>query len=136
MSYNIDRIPSGTYEGYIWMSDASEPVIIDGEIGEVVLDPAANPFIIESQLVSRSKEESYSVKYVDGAYIARYHDLKPLPEEIGICEEKKYFGHRMSGRRLLFRQYWRRVPDPLCEDMEVLQPKELVFAGFISENNR
>lgn len=133
MSAKINNIPAGaSYEGYVWMSDQTKPDIINGAMAEVKLTPESNPFIIESRLYDTVKHVSYSVKYVDGEYKAFRYDLDEMLKEKDIeIEPKRYLPHRMdSVKGLHFLRFWRGENDPLCEDMKVLQPGELVFVGF------
>lgn len=133
MRAKINNIPAGTsYEGYVWMSDKTTPDVIEGAMDEVELSPDKNPFIIESRLFDTTARTSYSVKYVDGEYQAfRYDPDEMLKEKDMEVESKRYLPNRMEDvKALYFLRFWRGVKDSLCEDMEVLQPSELVFVGF------
>lgn len=134
-----DNILSGTYEGYYWLNNATAPEVLEAspfptELGK--LDATVNPFIIEAQLFDKENKKSISVKYVDGTYILNEYDLaeKESADQSdgdGCCFTlKEYFANRMNGKKLIFRQYWKPVEDPLCEGMSVLQPSEMVFVGF------
>lgn len=123
----------GHYEGYIWMSDATQPEVIhaDKAFG-IVLDDHANPFIIEGELYDSAHGESVSIRFADGRYyVSHFHvdeaDLKGSAQ----ATPKEYLAQRMPGvGKLKFLQYWNVVSDSLCEDMETLQPGSLVFVGF------
>lgn len=136
----INNIPSGTtYQGYYWMSDATDPVLVKDAIPEFLsrLDANANPFIIEAQLFDYSNRLSYSVKYVDGSYIAHRQEVKESLKDVEAGKYdhitlKKNYANRMPGLRLCFFQYWKEKPDMLCEGMNVLQPAEMAFVGFES----
>jgi CRISPR type III-associated protein (TIGR04423 family) len=123
----------GKYEGYIWMSDATHPVVYHGDkIVNLMLDEHDNPFIIEGELFDRTSGESISVRFVDGRYIiARRH---VGPDELkgnAHATPKCYLAQRMPGvAGLNYLQYWETVSDPLCEGMTTLQPSDLVFVGF------
>lgn len=127
------------------MSDATDPVLVSGNIPEFLsqLNANANPFVIEAQLFDSTNHLSYSVKYVDGSYIAYRYEVKEIikdnvKETIKDVESGKYdyitlkknYANRMPGLRLCFFQYWKDEPDTLCEGMNVLQPAELAFVGF------
>lgn len=121
------------------MSDATDPVLVKDAIPEFVsqLDATANPFVIEAQLYDEANRLSYSVKYVDGSYIALRHEVKESVKDVesGKYDHitlKKYYANRMPGRRLCFLQYWEDKPDALCEGMDVLQPAGMAFVGFTS----
>lgn len=119
------KIEKSKYEGYLWYSDTSTPDIKTGEEFGIEINEDANPFIIEGQLFDGKK--SVSIKYVDGKYVVNTYDLEKLD---GVFQEREFHSYRMGDRRLKFKQYWRPQKDELCEDMQVLQPAELVFVGF------
>ena len=137
----INKIPSGTYDGYYWLSDANQPVVFERSALPSVLgniDASQNPFIIEAQLFNPATGESFSINYIDGAYVVRAY--KVSAEDIMTARARKsdtivlkrYIANRISGKKLKFLQYWREVEDPLCAGMPVLQPAEMVFIGFES----
>lgn len=138
-------LPSGCVEGYYWMSDATKPTVIqqaDSVPGFLqTLDPTANPFVVEARLYDCRTRESLAIKYVDGRYIV---NSRKVSEEIDDVRNRRYdhislkrfLANRMDGRRLLFFQYWEEMPDPLCLDMKVLRPSDLVFVGFENINHQ
>ena len=136
----IDYIDKGNYEGYIWLSNNQEPRLLDGEEFECRLDALSNPFMVEAQLYNRAAHISYSVKYIDGSYFAfRFTEVVPGMSSTDTSveiEHTSYCANRMGNRKLVFLQYWRTRPDELCENMEVLQPAELVFVGFDKEGGK
>ena len=123
------KIEKSIYQGYIWYSDQTEPEVLNNkEFGKEFSDKE-NPFIVEAQLFDTINKKSYSIKYVDGKYICTPYNLAELK---GVEKEGLSFvAHRLKGvTRLYFNQYWREEADPRCDNMQVLQPKELVFVGF------
>lgn len=120
--------------GYLWMSDMQKPKVLQGEANRThTLTDGENPFVVEGMLFDG--ETSTSIKYVDGKYIVKETVLADLDALNGVkSTEQEYVpSTRMKladGKKLLFRQYWRPVTDDLCENMDVLQPAELVFVGF------
>ena len=45
--------------------------------------------------------------------------------------QREFISNRIDGvSKLKFLQYWGEQKDDLCEDMQVLQPSDLVFVGF------
>lgn len=128
MDKNIEYIEAGTYTGYIWMSDQISPKVLNNTpIERFQLNSVSNPFIIEAQLTDGNY--SYSVKQIDGEYIAYRYDLNKLE---GEKEELLFIPNRMpSVKQLKFCQYWKEEIDDNCAGMKVLQPKEIVFTGFI-----
>ena len=119
------KIEKSKYQGYLWYSNAKEPQIIENKDFELEIEDTENPFIIEGQLYDGTK--SISIKYVDGKYVVKTYMVSELKGEV---QQQVFYSNRMQHKQLLFSQYWREEPDALCEGMNVLQPKELVFVGF------
>lgn len=118
------KIEKNNYQGYIWMSDAQKPLVIDGEYELEIADNAI-PFVIEGMLATPDK--SILIKYVDGKHLVKEFDLNSTAEYDVI----EYAANRMEGvGGLIFRRYWREVSDSRCLDMNVLTPAEQVFVGF------
>lgn len=124
---NKYNFAEGLYEGYVWMSDETAPIVLTGEPLNLNLAPQCNPFVIEAQLLCVAKEMSYSIRYVDGEYIVNQCDLSQPAD----YEEKTFIPARMPDVALLkFRQYWKEV---IVEDnygWTTLKPGKLVFVGF------
>ncbi len=126
----------GNYEGYIWMSDATKPVVYNSnESVDITLDDNANPFVIEGELYDKQNGESISIRFADGHYFVKKFTVKP--EDLKGSErvtKKEYLAQRMPGvGRLKYLQYWNEAKDTLCDDMETLQPGDLVFVGYKAE---
>ena len=126
------KIDDGCYQGYYWMSDETQPHIIEnGSLPEQIkLAAGSNPFVIEAQLFCNKNNTSYSIKYIDGKYIIRKFDLNELANI--SHDELAFNSHRMDGKILKFHRYWHEADDSdnlLC-GMKTLEPKELVFIGF------
>lgn len=133
----METIKQSTYEGYLWYSNESSPRICDKdtELGKqlaergLTLDETQNPFVIEGNLWDG--ETSILIKYVDGQYIVRERNVKELASPEYTHEDKEFRPHRMDGiSALLFRQYWKKEADEMCENMETWQPYASVFVGF------
>ncbi len=119
-------ISKSQYEGYLWFSNEKKPLVLDKESFELEIPDDANPFVVEGFLFDGTK--SISIKYLDGKYYTYEYNINDF---VGMMySDVTFFSHRMDGRKLKFRQYMRSVEDELCEEMEVLQPAELVFVGF------
>lgn len=124
---NKYNFAEGLYEGYVWMSDATAPIVLTGEPLNLNLDPECNPFIIEAQLLCIDMGISYSIRYVDGQYIVNQCDLSAPAD----YEEKVFIPARMPDVALLkFRQYWKEVKVEEDYDWTTLKPGKLVFVGF------
>ena len=124
------RIEKSTYTGYLWYSNEKKPQILQGEEFELEIAENKNPFINEGQLYDG--KTSVSIKYVDGQYLMKTYEVKP--EDLGKNNQnvvrKEYIADFDGVGKLVFLQYWKPATDSLCEGMNVLQPKELVFVGF------
>lgn len=131
-------IKKSTYQGYLWYSNESSPRICDKdtELGkqlaesDFILDETQNPFVIEGQLWDG--KNSILVKYVDGKYLVCERNLKEwdAKDDFGF-KEKEFVPHRINGiTALLFRQYWKKEKDEMCENMQTWQPHAFVFVGF------
>lgn len=133
------------YQGYLWLSDKSTPIVCYGDkpLKEVMEDyvikeklmitpfESINPFIIEGQLYDDSRNISYSIKFVDGSYVIRNYKVGQMDYNNVEVEELFLYANRMeNGLKLHFLQYWHSEPDVLCEKMEVMQPEKIVFVGF------
>lgn len=139
-----DILPDVACIGYYWMSDQTDPTVIDRErtpsrLREALADPGRNPFVVEAQLYFPEKRLSAGIRYVDGDYVVRTHTVVENVEDIRAGRRdditlKRYAAHRMPGRRLIFLQYWKEEEDALCGRMPVLQPAEMAFIGFESYN--
>lgn len=115
-------------QGYIWMSDEAKPSM---ELKDFELDENKNPFVIESQLFDG--EVSTSIRFIDGHYVVKEYKLSAMENEY---TEHTYLSHRMDGKKLLFRKYWKPVPDEFCCNMPVLKPAEILFVGFKDEEDK
>ena len=117
------------FQGYLWRSDSREPEIFDFDKElDIELDVNTNPFYIEGYLFDKLNNTSYNIKFIDGEYISKVVPLTGKENEEFV--EKKYYGERMRGKILVFRQYWKEEADPYCEDFPVLQPSDFLFVGF------
>ena len=134
----ISKIEEGIYQGYYWMSDQTSPHLIDEKKSfSLELDNTVNPFVIEAQLYNENENISYSVKYIDGEYIIMKYDLNVLMKKTNHTkvDELLFNSHRMNGKILIFNRFWHEADDcnnNLC-GMKYLEPKEMVFKGFLNE---
>lgn len=126
----LDNIPSASYEGYIWMSDESEPTVLHDETLKVSLENNKNPFCIEGFLLDKTHQKSISIKFVDGEYLIYEYDISDIKDSTDFI---LYLPNRMNDKgvqRLRFFQDWVAEPDLFTEGMEVLRPAGLIFLGF------
>ena len=126
---DIDK--KAKYQGYIWMSDKTEPIVLKNDVISIALEDGTNPFVIEAELFDADKSISYSVRYVDGEQMVRKFEI----DETKLFGEpiQKFVSHRIGdGIILKFFRKWKKEldPDNLCEGMETLVPSDFVFIGF------
>ena len=128
---SIKDIPQALYEGYVWYSDAQEPVVMLGDKTQGVT-LRKDAFIIEGLLWDRKARKSYRIAYDKGIQKVYCYDVTDadLNGEGDVVAED-YIVHRIPGvRRLSFLRYWLPEKDEMCEGFDVLMPKRLVFIGF------
>lgn len=124
----LTEIPAYKYEGYVWMSDAKEPKVLNNERFDFE-SIKTNPFVIEALLYSPDEEVSIHVQHT-GDYQMYAYSLKEFSQlEIS---EKEYLSHRLKNvSKLKFKQLWLPEADANCEGMEVMTLKAIVFCGFL-----
>lgn len=129
----MKTINSSEYEGYIWRSDSDSPQLVNGSF-ELTLEESENPFVIEGFLYSPKEKKSLTIKNFDGKYFIKEYNLVNME---GIDKEDILWmansGFRRKGLYLHFIQFWRAKIDKMNLDMEVLEPAELVFVGFVNK---
>jgi CRISPR type III-associated protein (TIGR04423 family) len=126
---NLNDISSVNYEGYIWMSDETEPTVLNNKSFDFSIIET-NPFIVEALLFDAKNKISIHVTH-DGAYKINSFDLNKLKEQKIELVEKEYLPHRLKGvEKVHFVQLWKEENDPLCNDFPVLELKATVFCGF------
>lgn len=127
---SLTEIPDYDYEGYVWMSDEKEPKVLKNKKFTFNEDQQ-NPFIVEGLLWAKKEGVSIHIRHT-GRYLINLVELDKVPH-IEESEEVQYLAHRVIGvKNLKFMQLWEPEKDPLCEGMEVLKMKALVFIGFAS----
>ena len=123
---------TASYQGYIWLSDASKPIVLDNgklkDTDKKYFSEGQNPFIIEGQLFDG--KNSFSIKNVDGKMIVIKYDESDLKVDRDSKSYEFVPNSRMGlgDRKLKFLQKWE--PNADCENMDVLVPAGLVFLGF------
>jgi CRISPR type III-associated protein (TIGR04423 family) len=133
--YNsLDKVPDLAYDGYVWMSDASKPIVLNGDKFDFS-NIQINPFVIEALLFNKEKNISIHIQHTGHYQISEY-DLTALENEGAVLEEKAYLPHRLTEvSKVNFQQVWMEEPDNLCENMPVLKLKAIVFCGFNKTKN-
>jgi len=130
----LTEIPEGTYEGYLWLSDEEAPRLVN------TLEPEryernglpANPFIREGFLFDEKAGVSVAIRHVPGKYHIHSVFLEQLPQE---REEHAltFLAHKALPGPLKFREIWLPEPDDLCDGLNVLRKKAVIFTGFDKE---
>lgn len=127
----LQDIPSGKYQGYLWYSDEKSPrVYNEDEITSI--ETKDNVFIVEGRLWQAYSRTSIHITFVNGMQNI-YATEVPLDDLSGNGQATKelYIAHRMPRvSHLEFIRYWNLEPDPYCEGFDVLVPGALVFTGF------
>lgn len=124
------------YEGYIWLSDQTQPRVLLGEEFDVDgITDSINPFVIEGQLWNAADGISISIRYADGKHVKHFHQVtnEELQGTLTVTTEQ-YISHIKGVGRLCFLRYWKAQEDELCENFEALRPEKLVFVGFEKTN--
>lgn len=120
------------YQGYIWWSDMATPEVFLGN-KKLTIDPdeLKRHFIVEGQLCDG--KNSYSIKYIDGKHWVYRYDIANKGSDLIFLP---HHFNKPEIKALKFIQRWRAVPDArCCEGMEVLQPAEFIFIGFLLSKN-
>lgn len=126
---NLSEIPELDYEGYVWLSDDTEPRNTKDFNFRNVL---SNPFIQEALLFNKEKEVSIMIRHAGEYHISEF-DLSTLKSNGAVLGEgKKYFPHRLDigDKKVGVKQLWIPEEDENCEGMEVLTLKAHIFTGF------
>lgn len=119
------------YQGYIWMSDDTQPKLYHNEKIDKTLFESKNPFVIEAQLYDEDNMLSYSMKTVDGKLLINKYEVKEDDFNSEDVKELSFVPNRMEKvEKLKFLQYWTPEKDDYCNGKEVLQPSALVFTGL------
>ena len=127
IDFNLD------YEGYLWYSDANEPLIFEKQhINEAFFTKL--PFVVEGYLYNRNQWVSLKIKHFDGENHFYQVHLDKFQED--QKSPTTFVAQKVNGlvkRKIQAVQYWEEVGDPLCEGMAVLKPSWIAFTGFDHE---
>jgi len=124
----IDDLPTGTYTGYYWLSNAESPHQVNKKFDENLLKMGI-PFIVEAALYDEITKTSILIKH-DGAQheMVQYNLNEMEGYECLVIEIET---HRLDGAPAArFMQIWKEEPDALCENMKTLKPYAQIFTGF------
>jgi CRISPR type III-associated protein (TIGR04423 family) len=126
----ITDIPTRKYQGYVWLSDEKYPTVLDKQEYDFT-KVKENQFVIEA-LLWDAEDGGTSIMV---RHTGKYHILKFKLDELPAgheLEDKVYLPHRLGEKvkNVCFKQLWIPEPDPLCEKMDVMTMKALIFTGF------
>lgn len=126
---NLFDIPNKKYQGYVWLSNAAKPVVLNSEYHDFS-QIGINPFVIEALLWCEEDQISVVVRHT-GTYRIHEYDLKSLAPGAELVE-KEFLPHRLGSyiKKVKFKQLWLPEQDQNCEGLYVLTMKALIFTGF------
>lgn len=114
-------------QGYIWMSDKTQPEIISELNIDDYKKTPSNPFVNECMFSTETT--SYIIRFVDGQYIISEASFS-VPEG-AIDKPVEYCAHRLEGiAKIKLVQRWELRENTNCLDMKEYVPTQLVFKGF------
>jgi CRISPR type III-associated protein (TIGR04423 family) len=127
----VHDIPRDNYEGYLWYSDETKPLVYIGN-EEINVGNRSDAFIVEGLLWCPKRHVSYKILYLDGQQLVCMHQVSD--DDLngkGDVTLEEFITHRISGvLRLSFIRYWFPEKDDMCENYSVLVPGKMVFVGF------
>ena len=114
-------------QGYIWMSDKTQPEIIHELNLEDFNNTPSNPFVNECMFSTETT--SYIIRFVDGQYII---SEAPIAKSGDVKDEKiSYCAHRLNGiAKINLIQRWELRENTNCLGLKEYVPTQLVFKGF------
>ena len=123
----LSEIPSFEFEGYIWISNSIEPIVLNYEKFDFS-SISLNPFIVEGLLFNKTTGTSIHIQHA-GDYLIHQYNLNEVKPENSV--EKEYLPHRLKDvKKVCFKQLWEEEEDKNCEYFPVLTLKAIVFCGF------
>lgn len=132
--HDLASIPMGHYEGYFWISESKNPekVSTPDDISKLK-SFNGNPFVMEALLYDRAAKRSIHLQHT-GRYIITQYEWEQFDEGKMVSEQTDqvvFLPQRIEGvKGLNFSRVWKKEPDPLCENKEVLKMNAIVFCGF------
>jgi CRISPR type III-associated protein (TIGR04423 family) len=141
LTNNINDYLDKEFIGYSWKSDNRGPELINGSF--TLPEIGTNPYVAEANLYAKDGSVSISIEHIDGQYLIGIVNWKEIEADKSVVlEEQTYLTHRLTELqgaenfgKLKFMRAWIPVKDPLCENMEVLEPAWRAFKGFVKVIN-
>lgn len=130
---NITEIPkSGKYDGYVWMSNATEPIVLRKE-GLPCEFLGSNPFVVEALLYDGETNISYSVRQAGNETICVEADGQTAANDKNTISYLSS-SNSLKGLRLRFCNIWEEREDEACLGMKRLTFIGRAFIGFDIDN--
>ena len=124
----ISEIPSHIlYEGYLWLSDQSKPIVYKNETPDFSL-LSSLPFVVEGNLWANDQELSIQIKCIDGIYQIIEFDLSNADED-PLLDVVSYVAHDVGYPFYSVVEAWEEKEDEFSQ-MTVLTPTWTAFRGF------
>lgn len=118
------------YSGYIWMSNATAPIVLCNDIIPDDLANGTNPFIVTAELYCPSSKDSFHIQQVGGKTFCSHFEVLESDFEQQELKIYKFVGDK----KLRFLEYWEEQADEACLGMQTLVFKRRVFVGFENYN--
>lgn len=118
------------YSGYIWMSNATAPIVLCNDIIPDELASGINPFIVTAELYCPSSKDSFHIQQVGGKTLCSHFEVLDSDFEQQELKIYKFVGDK----KLRFLEYWEEEAAEACLEMQTLVFKRRVFVGFENYN--
>ena len=127
---SLDQIPNLAWEGYIWLSDKTEPTVLHKDTFNFN-SLSKTSFVVEALLYHSDSQESIHVQYT-GAYQISGYNLKAIASSDAELKDCSYLPHRLGEgvKAVQFKQVWEDENDALCNDFPVKTLVATVFCGL------
>lgn len=132
----IADLPSYLVEGYYWLSDATEPIILLNESIDIKIFQTQLPFVVEANFYTPKEDVSISIKNIDGNYHVNLIELANIDDPLKVVysykgifsalsdsEEKQQWNFKVC-------EIWGEMSDEMLAGMKTLVPVCLAFIGF------
>lgn len=132
---NINDIPRDhKYEGYLWMSDAVDPIVLNGEPLPSDFNQTVNPFVVEAELWDG--KTSYAIHQAGNQTIVESYEVNEADFSSEDTDRTVYASNRMEGKNLHFLEYWEEKEADACLGMPALTMTKRVFVGFKDKEDK
>lgn len=115
------------YTGYIWMSNAARPIVLDDEPLPPHFGEDCNPFAVTAELYCAGSGDSFHIQHVGGETLCSHFRV---PSSDFDKQDLKAYDFYDASRRMKFLEYWEESPSESCLGMTSLVFTKRVFVGF------